>query len=655
MSNPDVSNRKPDIVDALIANADGVEETGPQQWKCCCPAHDDENPSLSFGRSENGTPLVTCHAGCTFEQIEDAIKPKIEGSLRVMGKARRTRGEFKARYFYEDEEGRVLYAVARFHRKDGGKTFALQVQDEKGDWWDSRKGTDREYRGRRVLYRLPRVVTATCVLVVEGEKCVHAAEGLGLTATCNPFGAGKWRDEYSEHLRGKRVVVLPDNDKAGREHATTIARSLDGVASDVRILDLGRVVSGFPDRGDLPDWVQHFDGDREKLLSLVETRAEAPPPLLKMRKLSEVPIERTFWLWEPFFPEGDATIIGGKQGVAKSLVICDLAARISRGAPWPDGKGTFERGTVIILAAEDALERKLKPRLMVANADPDKVLVLEGTPTEEGKPKHFNIDEDLWRLDQVIPKIGDVRAVFIDPVDAYIGTHNPNDNQEVRNIMQALADLAERHGIAVIGNRHFRKSLTDCAIDKLIGASAWSQVARVVHFVDYEDRRKTGSGRCFVPVKNNYAALPKGLLFDIQSVDTRHLYDESHPRGRRDCEAQVLWREARMDVTAEEMYDFDPLQRVTQGVLARAKGLLLSKLGEGPQPMKELVELADSEGISETTLRRAKDQLHIMSQRQGNRYVWMMPEQFAAEVEKLEREVPPDVLKGVKEGKGEEF
>lgn len=70
-------------------------------------------------------------------------------------------------------------------------------------------------------------------------------------ATTNAGGAGKWRDEYGEYLRGRSVVVLPDNDEPGREHAAKVARSLQGVAAGVRVLELPNL----PPKGDVSDWL----------------------------------------------------------------------------------------------------------------------------------------------------------------------------------------------------------------------------------------------------------------------------------------------------------------------------------------------------------------------------------------------------------------
>ncbi|MGH7857720.1 MAG: toprim domain-containing protein, partial [Candidatus Binatia bacterium] len=134
-------------------------------------------------------------------------------------------------YPYVDEEGKTLFVVERLFPK----SFRQKRPDGAGGWINNRKDV------RPVLYRLPQVLAAVAsgdtVYVVEGEKDVAALERLGLTATTNVGGAGKWRDEYSEVLRGADVVVVADRDKVGREHAQDVARSLAGVARSVKLVE----------------------------------------------------------------------------------------------------------------------------------------------------------------------------------------------------------------------------------------------------------------------------------------------------------------------------------------------------------------------------------------------------------------------------------
>src|SRR5206468_263260 len=92
-----------------------------------------------------------------------------------------------------------------------------------------------------VLYRLPEIIAAgpgRPTWITEGEKDVDRLTSLGLLATCNPGGAGKWKDHYSDLLKGRHCIIVPDNDDKGRQHAQQVAQSLHGKAGSVKIVEL---------------------------------------------------------------------------------------------------------------------------------------------------------------------------------------------------------------------------------------------------------------------------------------------------------------------------------------------------------------------------------------------------------------------------------
>jgi hypothetical protein len=151
-----------------------------------------------------------------------------------------------ATYDYHDEDGKLLYQVVRFDPKD----FRQRRRDaEHPDRWIWKLGDVR-----RVLYRLDRVLEAdpdATIYVVEGEKDVHAFESLGLVATCNPQGAGKWASvtECAKvALRGRRITIIADKDEKGRKHAAEVASRLRDIAGEVRIFES-------PIGKDAADWV----------------------------------------------------------------------------------------------------------------------------------------------------------------------------------------------------------------------------------------------------------------------------------------------------------------------------------------------------------------------------------------------------------------
>lgn len=201
-----------------------------------CPAHDDHKPSLSVAEGDDGRVLLTCHAGCRPEDIVAALgltmadlftpnggRPPVSGSSLV------------ATHDYVSEDADLLFQVCRYDPKG----FRQRRPDGSGGWIWNLKGV------RRVLFRLPRVLEAAkageVVYVVEGEKDVLAIERAGGVATCNPGGAGKWRDEFSAHLRGARCRVIADLDGPGISHARAVAQLLRDVgATDVELLQPAR-------------------------------------------------------------------------------------------------------------------------------------------------------------------------------------------------------------------------------------------------------------------------------------------------------------------------------------------------------------------------------------------------------------------------------
>jgi hypothetical protein len=146
-------------------------------------------------------------------------------------------------YNYTDESGKLLFQTCRYRPKH----FKQRRPDGKGGWiWDL-EGT------RRVLYRLPEVVKAQIICVAEGEKDCDKLTSLGFVATCNPMGAGKWRDEYSQAVRGKDVIVfgdVGDDDGAGERHTAQVIQALFGKANSIKHVNLP---DGFHDVSDYID------------------------------------------------------------------------------------------------------------------------------------------------------------------------------------------------------------------------------------------------------------------------------------------------------------------------------------------------------------------------------------------------------------------
>ena len=207
---------------------------------------------------------------------------------------------------------------------------------------------------RRVLYRLPQLLDRpedAPVYICEGEKDADALAALGLAATCNPGGAGKWRAEYGESLRDADVVVIADADEPGRKHAAQVRTQLDGVAASVRVLELpgardgrnGFEFGNVKNVKDASEWLA-AGGTLEELERLVsEVPSSAPmitpipaPPLY--RSLAELLADPS--LLQPptivadrFAWRGRVTLLAGREKSGKSTLSAFLVASVSRDRP----------------------------------------------------------------------------------------------------------------------------------------------------------------------------------------------------------------------------------------------------------------------------------------------------------------------------------
>jgi 5S rRNA maturation endonuclease (ribonuclease M5) len=239
---------------AVLARLKGVRRCG-RHWAARCPAHPDRKPSLSI-REAGEKILLHCHAGCRLEDICAALGVQVRELFSAATSSTRMKSQITATYDYCNEKGTLLYQVLRFEPKD----FKQRRPNGKKGWNWNLKGV------RRVLYRLSEVLKATSVIVCEGEKDCETARSLDLIATCNAQGAGKWRPEFSDCLRGKSVTIIADADPPGRAHAQEVARSLSGKVTSLKLMEM-------PGAKDLTEWVE-LGGSHQELDDLIQNTPE---------------------------------------------------------------------------------------------------------------------------------------------------------------------------------------------------------------------------------------------------------------------------------------------------------------------------------------------------------------------------------------------
>jgi putative DNA primase/helicase len=214
----------------------------------CCPAHEATNPSLSL-RDEQGKVLAHCHAGCDQRAVIEALKGL---GLWPDAPERQQQRVITATYDYTDESGILLYQVVRTEPKG----FFQRRPAGTGGWIN--KKSDHQ-----VLYHLPEVLQSSIVFVVEGEKDVENLREHGFAATTNAGGAkAPWLSDYTEALRGREIILIPDNDPPGWRRVSIIAKALFGSAARIRVFDLPTNTK------DISDWFAAGHSECERIAML---------------------------------------------------------------------------------------------------------------------------------------------------------------------------------------------------------------------------------------------------------------------------------------------------------------------------------------------------------------------------------------------------
>ena len=331
----------------ILSRLKRVKKTGPNSWTALCPAHADQNPSLSIRVASDGKILLCCHAGCKTESIVTAAGLTMGDLFPAESKPQRRR--IAATYDYAEADGKLLFQAVRYEPKD----FRQRRPDGNGGWvWNLQGVTP-------VLYRVRDWADADTVCVVEGEKDADALLALGIPATTCAMGAGKWREAYNDTLKGKCVVILPDNDTPGQAHAAKVARSVKSCAESVKILEL----PGLPEGGDVSDFISRDEQPGLTLRELVDSAPLYEPPEHEAADrglMCELVDVATYAMTEPpepdailsgVFDRGDKVALLSKSKMRKTFFASQLALSLAAGQDFL-GLPVPKRRTVLFLNSE---------------------------------------------------------------------------------------------------------------------------------------------------------------------------------------------------------------------------------------------------------------------------------------------------------------
>jgi AAA domain-containing protein len=586
------------FIDARMAE-EGILQSGPK------PEPKPETRKPSDGNGDDGFEdfdvATFLHPHVTTPRTPTpSTAPTRDGNGYAHGE--HAAGPTTAEYIYKDARGRLYMRVAR----TAGHTFPTYHWSD-GQWVS---GWPKEV----VPYRLPELLAAPAnelVAIAEGEKDVDAAVRYGFVATTNPGGAGKWQPELAQYFQGKqRVCIFEDNDEAGARNTVTIIAALRDIVSTIGVVRFPELGPG----GDLSDFFA-AGGTRAYLQMRIETalKAGTAAPYVLIN-LHDVTLKAQVWLWRGHYPVGALELTTGVVGLGKGLLQCDIIARVTTGADWPDGSPGPVPGRVIVLTAEDRKE-DYRRRCQAAGADLRKIEILDCVRRNE-RDELFLLGQDLDKLELACRQLGDVSLVNIDPITAFMGSGRGFDSHratDVRSQLHPLAKLAERLNIAFGAVTHPPKGAASrAALDSFIGSQAFIAAARVGHYCiaelgpedDRGFRRPTGR-ILFTTPKASHSAQPLTLAFRREVV--RIGYDAKADEW---IEApRIVWDPQPLDLTADEAI---ATNREARGDARKMKAapvreFLRDLLANGPMLVKTIIERGAAKGFSLKQLRSARD------------------------------------------------
>jgi putative DNA primase/helicase len=353
-------------------------------------------------------------------------------------------------------------------------------------------------------------------------------------------------------------------------------------------------------------------------------------------RMSDIRTEKLEWLWPDKIPAGNITLFGGQPGCGKSVVLLDIIARTTTGRDWADGsKNPAGPRDVLLLASEDGEADTIKPRLIAAGADMSRIIVIRRVLLEppdgdkaKGKSKHaFQLSEDTLTLKNALKANPKVALVALDPISAFFGDCDPNKDKEIRPVMEAIADAMEGTKCAFIGIIHNNKRGDADSISKILGASSVVGVARAVWGFGYDSDDKTL--RHMLLVKGNLSEKRTGMSYKL--VNTPIKLDD----GEEDRQPVCDWQ-GETDEDADDMLAKKREKAKNGGVELKsdaAQTMLLRELDSGWRLLRDLHRIRETEGISESTMKRARYTLGIICTKSAP---WMWIHQFSYNLFRLQ-------------------
>lgn len=319
------------------------------------------------------------------------------------------------------------------------------------------------------------------------------------------------------------------------------------------------------------------------------------------------------WLWPGYLPAGKIVDAYGDGDMGKSLVLLDIAARVSKGFVMPDGSPGVQ-GPIVIFAAEDDAADTIVPRLVAAHADLSQCEIVEGEiHCPDGTTDWLGLREDFDTVAELFRDLRPRLAVF-DPILAFLGHTKSGIDAEVRAALGPLKNLATECNTTILSLRHINKSAGSAANMRGTASTAFRNLARAGlvfgQHPDDEDRR------VMAPNKNNLSDRAPSLGYRLVGVDVQH-QQQTLPAARVDWLGPVPF-------TPGEILGGEP-EGLRKGSKTEEGALRLRELlEEGPQPASTVQAILEAEGFPLRTLMRSKAGMKIASVKHSDGWYWSL-------------------------------
>ena len=378
------------------------------------------------------------------------------------------------------------------------------------------------------------------------------------------------RQFLSERPDVERVLLCLDTDKAGEDACKRLAALLPDTVSVTRIQPC------------MKDWndvlVHRAEIPNRNYFKSIVLKEPSKPETVKIIRMSDVELTPVEWLWKPYLPFGKLSVLQGNPGEGKTYFAMHLAAACTNGKLLPNME-RMEPFNVIYQTAEDGLGDTVKPRLIEAGADLDRVLVIDDSEVQ------LTLSDE--RIEKAIIE-NNARLVIIDPIQAYLGADvDMNRANEVRPIFMRLGQVAQRTGCAILLIGHLNKAAGMQSLQRGLGSIDIAAAVRSVMFIGKLKHDPTM--RILTHEKSSLAPPGVSLAFSLGD------------------EGGFRWV-GEYDITADEMLSGIEPQRETK--TQQAKDLICALLAGGKQVLSEDIDKAALErGIPGRTVRDAKREL----------------------------------------------